>query len=105
MKRVIDTSEVLGTVEQAEGSCEVCASADAAYDEAARRVVIRLDAFLRTANPRSKERRLRAPWLPAGETVSESAAPEEAGAVAREIFQRWVRKVRHAAPPLHNPTL
>ena len=102
MKRVIDTSEVLGTVETPEGTCELSASADAGFDEAAGRLVVKLEAFLRPADLLVKERRFRARWLPENETVTESVAREECHDVAREIFHRWVRKVREAAPQLHH---
>lgn len=105
MKRIIDTSEVLGTVELPAGPCEVCASALAAYDEEAGRVEVQLDAFLRTVDLLAPERRIAADWLPKAEIVRESADPDEAGALARDVFHRWVRKVRQAAPPLHPPTL
>ncbi len=98
MKRVIDTTEVLGTVEARPGTCEVCASADASYDERAKRLVVRLDAFLRTTDLRTKEKRVRAAWLPKPETVRERVGPEETVDLAREIFQRWARKVRQAFP-------
>ena len=105
MKRVIDTSEVLGTVELTEGTFEVCAIACADYDEARDRLIVRLDSFLRTADFRTKERKLSADWLPKQETVAESADPDEALELARDIFHGWVRKVRQAAPLLHNGTL
>ena len=102
MKRIIDTSEVLGTVEAPGGMCELCASADASFDEAAGRLVVKLEAFLRPADLLAKERRFRADWLPENETVTESVAREECHEVAREIFLRWVRKVREATPQLHH---
>ena len=102
MKRVIDTSEVLGMVETPEGSSEVCASADAGYDEAAGRLVVKLEAFLRPAGLLVKERHFRTDWLPASETITESVTREESPEVAREIFHRWVRKVREAVPALHH---
>jgi hypothetical protein len=101
MKRIIDTSEVLGTVKMPEGACELCASADASFDETAGRLVTKLEAFLRPADLLVKERHFRADWLPTDETVTESVAREECHEVAREIFHRWVRKVREAAPRLH----
>lgn len=104
MKHVIDTNEVLGTVELATGTCEVCASADANYDESAGRLVVALNSFLRTTDLRAKEKRLSADWLPKPETVTESAGPDETVEVARDIFHRWVRKVRQAAPSLHAST-
>jgi hypothetical protein len=102
MKRVIDTSEALGRVEVPEGVCELCASADAGFDEVASRLVVRLEAFLRPADLLAKERHFRASWLPENEIVTESVAREECHEVAREIFQRWVRKVRAAASQLHH---
>jgi hypothetical protein len=101
MKRVIDTSEVLGTVELPEGVWEVCATADAGYDESAGRLVVNLDAFLRTTDLRQKERRLSADWLPQKETIRESLNRDECHPVAVDIFYRWVRRVRQAAPALH----
>jgi len=98
MKRVIDTTEVVGTVEAREGRCEVCAEADAGYDEEAARLVVKLDAFLRTTDLRAKERRLLAEWLPKPQTVQEHVGREEGVAMAREIFQRWARKVKEAIP-------
>lgn len=102
MNRIIDTSEVLGTVEVPEGSCELCASADAAFDDAKGRLVIKLEAFLRPAGLLVKERHFRADWLPRSETLTEPVGREESGDLAREIFHRWVRKVREAAPHLHH---
>ena len=56
MKRVIDISEVLGTMAMPEGLCEVCAAADATYDEDAARLIVKLNAYLRTTDLRAKER-------------------------------------------------
>ena len=100
MKRIIDTSEVVGTVDMPQGTCEICADADANYDEEAARLTVKLDAFLRTTDLRSKERRLSADWLPGKETVTESVGPDETVEMARDIFHQWVRKVRKAAPSL-----
>jgi hypothetical protein len=102
MKRVIDTSEVLGTVEMPEGPCEICVSADAHYDESAARLIVHLDAFLRTTDLRTKERRLSADWLPKMENVTESAGPDDTVALAKDIFHRWVKKVREVAPSLRS---
>ena len=102
MKRIIDTSEVLGTVEVPEGTCEVCAAAEAGFDEAAGRLVVTLEAYLRPAGLLVKERHFRADWLPRGETITEPVGREESGEMARDVFHRWVRKVREAAPALHH---
>ena len=102
MKRVIDTSEVLGTVGTPEGSLELCVSADAQYDEIASWLVVNLTAFLRNTDLVTKEKHSTASWLPKPETVRESVGPDETVEMAREIFHRWVRKVREAAPTLHH---
>ena len=102
MKRIIDASEVLGKVETADGIRELCASADASYEEDQSRLVVKLEAFLRNTDLVTKEKHFGAAWLPQPETVRESAQPEETVELAREIFQSWVRKVRQAAPALHH---
>ena len=98
MKHVIDTSEVLGTVDTPEGECEVCASAVAQYDEEAGRLRVQLEAFLRTTDLRKKEKRLTADWLPRPQTVIEGVGPDETVELAKEIFHRWVARVREASP-------
>jgi hypothetical protein len=100
MKQVLYTSEVLGNVETDHGAGEVCVTAEARYDEDAGRLEVELDAFLRTTDLCAKEARLPAGWLPKAETVRESAGSDEAVDLARDIFHRWVRKVREAAPAL-----
>ena len=97
MKRVIDTSEVLGTVGTPEGAREVCVSADASYEEEAARLVVKLDAFLRNTDLLSKEKRSSVDWLPKPETLKEGVGADEASDMARDIFRRWTKKVREAA--------
>lgn len=105
MKRISDTSEMLGVVETPEGLRELCASAEANYDEEMERLMVKLEAFLRNVDLVTKERRFTANWLPKAETLCESVGPEDASEVAREIFHRWVRKIRAAAPSLHCSSL
>ena len=76
--------------------CELRASADSSFVEEAGRLVTKLEAFLRPTDLLVKERHFRADWLPENETVAESVVREECHDVAREIFNRWVRKVREA---------
>ena len=102
MKRVIYSSEVLGTVEATAGTCELCAAADANFDEVAGRLVVQLEAYLRPLDRLAKEQRLRADWLPENKTVTEAVSLEESWEMAGEIFHHWVRKVREAAPALHH---
>jgi hypothetical protein len=101
MKRVIDTSEVLGTMKEPDGNSELCVTAVASYDEESRRLMVELGSFLRPAGLLIKERHFRAPWLPANETVSEKVDQNNSREMARDIFHRWARKVRASAPALH----
>ena len=101
MKRVIDTSEVLGTVDAPGGRREVCVSADAQYDESSHQLLVRLDAFLRNTDIVTKEKHFLPAWLPKPENIQESVGPDETIELAREIFHRWVKKVREATPKLH----
>jgi hypothetical protein len=100
MKRVIDTTETLGPVATPEGGLEVCAAADARYDEDSAQLQVKLNAFLRSTDLRAKEQQFVADWLPKPETVVESVGPDETAEVARDVFRRWVRKVREARPPV-----
>lgn len=102
MKRVIDTSEVLGTTELPEGNCELCATAEADYHDDTRQLIVHLDSLLRTTDARTPERHPPAHWLPKPETICESVRLDESMDVARDIFHRWARKVRAAAPSLHS---
>ena len=98
MKKVINISEVLEAVDSEDGPAEVCASADADYDEVTRRLLVTLDSFLRTSDPRRAETRLAASWLPPREILRESVDFREAIDAAKEIFGRWVNRVRQTIP-------
>lgn len=101
MNHILDTSEVLGTVATPGGTSEVCVSAEGGFDESKGRLVVRLEAFLRPTDLLARERHFRADWLPENETVTEVVDLDECRETAREIFHRWARKVREAAPRLH----
>jgi hypothetical protein len=99
MRQIVDTIESLGTLETPRGTCQLCATACAEYDESDSRLVVRLDAFLRTTDLQTAETKFSADWVPKAETLRESVDFDEAPELAHEIFQHWVRKVRHSAPP------
>ena len=101
MKRVIDTIEVLGTVELPEGEYEVCAAAEAKHDEEKEQLLVHLTSFLRSTNLRLKEKQTIPDWLPQAQQVTEAVGHDEALELARDIFHRWVRKVRQSTPALH----
>ena len=74
----------------------------AGFDEETGRLLLQLETFLRPTELFAKERHFRADWLPANETVTEFVTREECHEMAREIFHRWVAKVRKASPKLHD---
>lgn len=102
MKRVIDISEIVEAIDLPEGPGEVCAAGDAEYDEAQGRLSIRVDSFIRPSDPRSRGRCLVPGWLPKAQTTQESVSLEEAVPVAKDIFRRWVQKVRRSVPAAGN---
>lgn len=104
MKGILNSSEIIGTLQTPQGEAELCASADAEYEQGDRKLAVRLDVFARLTSIAGKEQRVSLNWLPRAQTVTENVSIEEAGEVARDIFRRWVRKIREAAPALHHAT-
>lgn len=98
MKKIISISEVVGSHETEGGNAEVCAGAEAAFDEAKSQVIVDLESYIRTSDLRGSEQRSTPDWLPHRETIKETVPLEEAALMAKEIFQRWVKKVRQSAP-------
>jgi hypothetical protein len=98
MKKIIAISEIVETVGAGSERLELCAGAEANYDEATERLLVTLDRFLRTADPRRPEKRIDAEWLPGKETLREAVGPGEARQAIQEIFAPWVQKVRQSIP-------
>jgi hypothetical protein len=95
VKNIISLSEIVGEIERPEGPCELCASADGAYDEASARLNVKLDCFLRPSGT-AEGTTIPVDWLPHPETVTESVSRPEASAMSKDIFSAWVRRVRKA---------
>jgi len=104
MHGILNTTEIIGTVELPAGEFEVCASADASYDQSGNSLVVRLDANLRPCSTTRSAAQIEVDWLPKRQSVTEHVAIDEAGEVARDIFKRWVCKIREAAPALRAST-
>lgn len=98
MKHLISISECVGMREADHKSSEVFATADASYDEAAQRISIKLESFLRSVPARSGAEPYREPWLPESQTVCEHVALEEGDALTRDVFHSWVSRVKQAIP-------
>jgi len=103
MKRIISTTEILGCFTRDEREFEVCATAEADFDEIKSHLLLELDSFIRPVDIRSKEKRLAADWLPKKQTLKEAVSEAEAVDLVKDIFHRWVGKVRQSVPlPIHN---
>lgn len=103
MKRISSTSEIIGLFTRDEQEFEVCATAEAEFDDRKSQLVVEQDSFIRPVNNRAKEQHLPADWLPRKQSVIESVSREEAPELVREIFHRWVGLVRQSVPlPIHN---
>ncbi len=96
MKNLLSISDIVETLENRAGTCEVCATAEARYEEAASLLVVECDCFLRVVHQRGADESSRPAWLPRKDSVKTSVAREEAVAAAKEIFRSWVKKVRQA---------
>lgn len=97
-RQVLDTVRIVETREVNRDSYEVCATAQATYDEPARKMRMVLDAFLRRFEMRGRDKIFRPPWLPRGDVVETHVSREEAPEAAKEIFGAWTQKVRKVVP-------
>ena len=104
MNQILSASEILGTINLPQGECEVMATANGDYSLRSGNLVVSLEACVHPTRSSKTDEPVDTKWLPEPETVTESVEADEAGEVARDVFRSWVRKVRAAAPPIHDPT-
>ncbi len=94
MKKVLSISEIVQNLDLELEPRELCAAAEADYDDTASSLIIKLDAFVRQVHHSGPDVCTRPDWLPRRETLREHVSVEEASDMARDIFRRWTRKVR-----------
>jgi len=94
MRKVLSISEIVQDLNLEAEPKELCASAEAHYDDDTAKLVVQLDAFVRQVRHAVPDVCTRPEWLPRPETLREGVAAEEASDLAREIFRRWTKKVR-----------
>ena len=97
MRTILSTSEIIQDLDLEMEPKELCAAAEADYDERQCVLVVRLDAFVRQVRHAGPDVCTRPEWLPPAETLREGVAPGEAADLARDIFRRWTKKVRASA--------
>ena len=97
MKKVLSISEIVQDLDLEVEPKELCAAAEADYDEQKETLVIKLDAFVRQVHHAGPDVCTRPDWLPKQETLREGVGPDEASDLARDIFRRWTKKVSASA--------
>lgn len=93
MDAVISISEVVEKWEKPEGELEICATLESWYDRAAQQLTLQVGS---SAHLMPGARPVPLSWLPAPETIREHAPRIEATEIARDVFHRWVSRVRRA---------
>ena len=94
MRKVLSTSEIVQDLNLEVEPKELCAAAEADYDDRKSTLVIKLDAFVRQVRHAGPDVCTHPDWLPKSETLREGVGPDEASDLARDIFRRWTKKVR-----------
>ena len=97
VKNLLSISDIVETLENQLGTCEVCATAEASFADATAELTVECDSFLRVVHQQGKDETLRPEWLPHKDSVKTHVSREEAVAAAKDIFQSWVKKVRQAS--------
>ena len=97
MRKILSISEIVQDLDREFEPKELCAAAEADYDEGHSSLVIKLDAFVRQVHHAGRDVCSRPDWLPKPETLREGVGPDEASDLARDVFHRWTKKVREAA--------
>jgi len=97
MRKILSTSEIVQDLDHEVEPKELCAAAEAAYDDRKSSLVIKLDAFVRQVHHAGPDVCSRPDWLPKAETLREGVSSEEASELARDIFHRWTKRVRESA--------
>lgn len=96
MARPFYASDIIETSRSDSGDIEVVATIDAQHDAASGQLHAKLDAFLRHVCMTGPDATTRPEWLPRPQEVAEGVDAREATDLARDLFRRWVAKVRDA---------
>lgn len=103
MRKLGSLHRVLQSDSGSHNGWELCATADVHYDTASSTVMVELDSLVQRGDLPDGVDGFRQPWLPAREVVTRRVPLRDARVVAREVFRRWMRKVRCTVPsPAHH---
>jgi hypothetical protein len=90
--------EIVGTIERNHQMYDVCATADAAFDESNSKLIIELDRFLRIRDISQLEKPLEEKWMPKKNHVEYSLDRAEVTPTVDEVFAFWSKRVRSSIP-------
>ena len=99
MKQIFSSNQIVGAFAKGQKEFEVCAIAEANFDEERSELVLHLDSFIQAINITSKEVQLQSDWLPKKQIVKEQVSSNEAPELARDIFHHWAKTLRQSIPP------
>jgi hypothetical protein len=98
MRGIISISEKVADLPIKDGgNAEVCATAEGEYHEQKHELVVTVDSFVRPADPLDPPIP-RPEWLPKRQEVKDFIDADEASEQVRDIFERWVERIRHTIP-------
>lgn len=98
MRKILSLREVVRSSRSGGGGWELCATADATYDPARATLLVELDSLVQPVDLPPGVNGFRQPWLPAKKVLQRRVPLPKARMVVRDIFQRWLRKVRRTIP-------
>ena len=86
MRRIISSSEIVGTFRKEGHEYEVCVSAEGNYDDERCQLVMDLESCVRPLGRNGKMDPGSSDWLPKPQSVKESVPLDEAREAARDVF-------------------
>ncbi|MCB1276387.1 hypothetical protein [Prosthecobacter sp.] len=95
---LLDTTQVIRTLQFEGAPHEVCAEALASHDRHSNQLTVKLRAFLRAQNQDHIGEVAVPSWLPEPETVIDHVESDEAHEVANDVFGSWKQKVAGRLP-------
>lgn len=95
---LLDTSQVISTIDIEGVPFEVCIEAVASHDRGKNELSVQLRAFLRAEKHDHIGEVSTPSWLPAAHSVTEHVSAEEAHEVAADVLASWRHKVAGCLP-------
>ncbi len=95
---LLDTTQVVGTLEIDGATHEICAEAEATHDRRTNQLTVSLRSYLRATQHDHMGETTTPAWLPAPQSVTEHVEVDEAHEMANDVFASWCHKVKGMIP-------